>query len=78
MSAADARSFLIKLRDGHSRIVATGDDDGTVQIEFETSEAGSAFSVHKLDEPCAMRRCVIDRTFDLRLTADELLRDLGA
>jgi hypothetical protein len=78
MSAANAREFLAKLRDRHSPIVATGDEDGTVQIEFETAESGSAFSVRKHGEQCASRRCLIDRTFDMNLTANELLGDLGA
>lgn len=78
MSAANARKFLTDLRDGRSPIVAAGDEDGTVQIEFETSESGSAFSVHKQGERCASRRCVIDRTLDMKLMANELLGDLGA
>jgi hypothetical protein len=39
MSAANARAFLTDLRNGHSPIVATGDEDGTVQIEYEITGA---------------------------------------
>ena len=35
MSAANARTFLADLRNGASPIVGTGDEDGTVQIEYE-------------------------------------------
>ena len=34
MSAANARAFLTDLRNGRSPIVATGDEDGTVQIRI--------------------------------------------
>ena len=78
MSAANARGFLINLRDGRSPIVATGDEDGTVQIEFESTEVGLVVSVHELEQPHAVRSWVIGRGFDIKATANELLADLGA
>jgi hypothetical protein len=78
MSAANARAFLIDLRNGRSPIVATGDEDGTVQIEYEITEAGPVLLVRKPGQQQALRRRVIDRTFDLKTTANELLADLGA
>ena len=78
MSAANARGFLINLRDGRSPIVATGDEDGTVQIEFESTEVGLVVSVHELGQPHAMRSWVIGRSFDIKDAANELLADLGA
>jgi hypothetical protein len=47
MSAANARAFLIDLRNGRSQIVATGDEAGTVQIELEITEAGPLMLVRK-------------------------------
>ena len=78
MSAANARAFLTNLRDGRSPIVATGDEDGTVQIEYEITEAGPVFFVRNSGEQCALHCCVIDRGFDLKTMADELLASLGA
>ena len=78
MSAANARRFLTDLRNGRSPIVATGDEDGTVQIKFEATESGPIFSVHQPGERCALRRWIIDPTFDIKFVADELLADLGA
>jgi hypothetical protein len=78
MSAANARGFLINLRDGRSPIVATGDEDGTVQIEFESTEVGLVVSVHELGQPHAVRSWVIGRSFDIKAAANELLADLGA
>jgi hypothetical protein len=78
MSAANARGFLINLRDGRSPIVATGDEDGTVQIEFEFTEAGSVVSVHELGQSHAVSRWVVGRSFDIKAAANELLADLGA
>lgn len=77
MSAANARAFLTDLRNGRCSIVARGDEDGTVQITFEVTDAGVVFSVQKARETSALRRCVIDRAFDITSMADELLGDLG-
>jgi len=77
MSAANARAFLADLRNGRSPIIARGDEDGTVLIKFESAGSGSVFSAHKLNEPRRLCRCVIDRTFDIGLMANELLGDLG-
>ena len=71
MSDENARAFLTDLRNRRS-IVATGDEDGTVQIEYEITEAGPVLSVRKLGQ----HRWVIGR-FDLKTTADDLLADLG-
>ncbi len=79
MSDANARAFLTGLRDGCSPILATGDEIGTVQIEFEITEAGLMLSVRKSGEQDTLHRWAIDRGFDLRATADELLlADLGS
>jgi hypothetical protein len=78
MSAANARAFLTDLRNGRSPIVATGDENGTVQIELEITEAGPVMLVHKLGQRHALHRRIIDRRFDLKTMADELLADLGA
>jgi hypothetical protein len=77
MSAANARAFLTDLRNGRSPIAAAGDEDGTVQIEYETTEAGPIFSVRKPGQPHVLHRLVIDRSYDIKTTADELLADLG-
>jgi hypothetical protein len=78
MSAANARAFLTDLRNGRSPIVATGDEDGTVQIEFEITEAGPVLLARKPGQRQVLHRWVIDRSFDLKTTADELRADLGA
>ncbi len=78
MSAASARVLLTDLRDGRSSIVARGDEDGTVQITFEASDAGVVFVVQRTGEPSALCRGVIDRAFDIQSMAEELLSDLGA
>jgi len=63
------------LRDSRSPVVAMGDEEGTVQISYEITEA--AFSVYSPGEQCALRRVAIDRSFDINATANELLADLG-
>jgi hypothetical protein len=78
MSAANARAFLTGLRNGRSPIVATGDEDGTVQIEYEITEAGPVLLVRKPGQQHALHRWVIDRRHDLNATANDLLADLGA
>lgn len=78
MSAANARAFLTDLRNGRSPIVATGDEDGTVQIEYEITESEPVFLVRKPGQRHASHRCVINRNFDMKTTANELLADLGA
>ena len=78
MSAASARAFLVELRNGQSGIVATGDEAGTVQIEYESTIAGSVFAVGKPGERHTWRRLVLDRGFDMTGAVDALLADLGA
>ena len=78
MSAANARTFLTDLRNGRSPLVATGDEDGTVQIEYETTDAGPTLSVRKPGQRHTLHRWVIDRKFDLKTAADELFADLGS
>ena len=78
MSAANARAFLTDLREGRAPIVATGDEDGTVQIEYEITDAGPVLLVRKPGQRHALHRWVIDRTIDLKATANDLLSDLGA
>lgn len=78
MSAANARMFLTDLGNGRSPIVATGDEDGTVRIVYEVTETGMIMSVCPSDQRPASHRCIIDRGFDLKARANELLADLGA
>jgi hypothetical protein len=78
MSAANARTFLTDLRNGCSPIVATGDEEGTVEIEYEITEAGSVLLVRKPGQRHALHGWVIDRSFDLKKAANELLADLGS
>jgi hypothetical protein len=78
MSGANARAFLTDLRNGRSPIVATGDEDGTVQIEYEITEAGRVLLVREPNQRHALHRWVIDPRLDLKTTATELLADLGA
>jgi hypothetical protein len=78
MSAANARTFLTDLRNGCSPIAATGDEEGTVEIEYEIAEAGSVFSVRKPGQRHALYGWVIDRSIDLKKAANELLADLGS
>jgi hypothetical protein len=78
MSAENARTFLTDLRNGRSPIVATGDEDGTVQTEYDITDAGPVLLVRKQDQGHVLHRCVIDRRIDLRTAANELLADLGA
>jgi hypothetical protein len=78
MSASNTRTFLTELRNGCSPVVATGDEDGTVEIELEINEAGSVVLVRKPGQQDVLRRWVIDRRLDLHAMANELLADLGA
>ena len=78
MSAAHARAFLAGLGNGCSPIVATGDEDGTVQLEYEITETEPVFVVRQLAQRHTTHRCLIDEEFDLKTMADELLADLGA
>jgi hypothetical protein len=78
MSAANARAFLTGLRDGRSPIVAMGDEDGTLEIEYKIKKPGSVFLVRKPGEQHALHCCIIDRGYDLQTAANELLADLGA
>ena len=78
MSAVNARAFLTDLRNGRSPIVATGDEDGTVQIEYDITDAGPVLLVRKQGQGHVLHHRVIDRNLDLKTTADELLADLGA
>lgn len=66
------------LCEGRAPIVAMGDEDGTVQIEYQTTESDLIFSVRKPGQPDALRRWAIDRSFDIKTVANELLADLGA
>jgi hypothetical protein len=50
MSATNARAFLTDLRGGRSPIVGMGDEDGTVQIEYEIRAVDSVFLVRKLGQ----------------------------
>lgn len=78
MSAQSARELLTAIRNGHSPIIAVGDEDGTVQIKFEASGSEAVFSVYKPGEQDALRQGEIDRGFDMKSMANELLADLGA
>jgi hypothetical protein len=77
MSAENARTFLTDLQNCRFPILATGDEDGTMQIELEATETGLAFCVYNKGEHCVLRRCAIDPSTDTKLMASELLADLG-
>jgi hypothetical protein len=77
MSAANARAFLTDLRDGHSPIVAQGDEDGTMQIECENTATGPVMRVSQSGQQYTLHRGISDLAFDLKSIADELLADLG-
>jgi hypothetical protein len=78
MSASNARAFLAEISIEHSPIVATGDEDGDVQNEYENTETGPVLMVRKPGESDALYRCIVDRAFNLKIMADDLLGDLGA
>lgn len=78
MSAARAREFLIALRDARSPLVATGDENGTLEITWQSSGSGSIFSIHPLGERHVLHHCLIDQAFDMEFVTNELLADLGA
>jgi hypothetical protein len=78
MSAANARAFLTGLRNGCSPIVATGDEGGTVHIEYEITDTGPVLLVRTPGQQHVLHRWVMDQRFNLNTTADELLADLGA
>jgi hypothetical protein len=75
MSDARARAFLADLRNDCSPIVATGDEDGNVQIEYDSADAGPVLIVRTPGEATALGRWSLDR--DMKAAADELLADLG-
>jgi hypothetical protein len=56
----------------------TDDEGGTVQIEYEITDAGPVLFVRKPGQRHVLHRWDIDRGLDLRTMADELLADLGA
>jgi hypothetical protein len=78
MSAENARNFLTNVRDGRSPVVARGDEEGDVQIEYESTEAGPVLIVRKPGGGNTLRRCIINDEPDLTTIATELLADLGA
>ena len=59
-------------------IGATGDEDGTVQVEYEITEGSPIFSVRTQRPDTDFAPLVIDRSFDLYTLANDLLADLGA
>jgi hypothetical protein len=77
MSARYAMRFLTALRNRRSPIMAKGDEDGTVTIEYEFTGSGHSFSVHALGEGHVMCRVLRDVEFDIETLADHLLADLG-
>jgi hypothetical protein len=52
--------------------------DGTVQIEYEITDAEPVLLVRKQGQGHVLHHCVIDRRIDLKTMANELLADLGA
>lgn len=78
MSASNARRFLTDLQNDRSPVVATGDEDGDVQIEYESTGAGPVLMVRKPGEQNTLHRWNIERAFDVKATANDLLADLGA
>ena len=78
MSDANARAFLTDLRNGRSPIVGAGDEGGTVEIVCEVTQGRPVFLIRKPGEQLALHNLVVDRSFDLKNAAEELLADLGA
>ena len=78
MSASNARAFLADLSNGRSPVVATGDEDGDVRIEYESTEAGPVLMVRKPSDREAIYRSIIDAGCDLPAMTNVLLADLGA
>ena len=78
ISAANARAFLADLRNGRSPTVATGDEYGTVQIEYQPRKRGLPSWSASRTQPHVVHRSIIDWSFDMKAVADELLTDLGA
>lgn len=77
MSAGDARKFLTDLLAARSPVIARGDEDGTLEIRFESSDAGRFVSVRKLIEPSACCHLTIDPASDFHHAVDQLSSDLG-
>jgi hypothetical protein len=78
MSANTARTFLAEVQKERTPILVTGDEDGTVQIEYEITVAGHVFLVRTSGQRLELSRCIIDKGFDLKAIAYGLLADLGA
>ena len=78
MSASNARAFLIALRNGAYPVVATGDEDGTWEIELDLAEGAPVVSARERGAGHALHCWNLDRRFDLKAAADGLLADLGA
>ena len=76
MSASNARKFLTDLRNDQPRIVATGNEDGDVQIEYDSTGGEPVLMVRRPAERNPLGRWMLDR--DLKTAVDELLADLGA
>jgi len=77
MSDANVRVFLTDLRNGRSPIVGTGDEGGTVEIVYEVTQGRPVFLIRKPGHQRALHHLVIDRSFDLKTAADDLLADVG-
>jgi hypothetical protein len=77
MSASKARTFLTDLLDDSRPVVATGDEDGDVQIEYDTMETGPVLIARNTGERETYHRWIIDGDIDLKAMAGELLADLG-
>ena len=60
MSASNASKFLTDLRNDRSPCVARGDEDGDVQIDYESTEAGPVLMVRKPGEgdACIVRSSI--------------------
>ena len=77
MSADAARTFLAALRDGRCPIVATGDEDGTIEVVYEITDRVSAFSVRKIGEQHVLHRLPMDSIFDIGTLTNNLFANLG-
>ena len=77
MSARGAMRFLTDLRNRRSPIIAKGDEDGTMKIEYDLTGRQHNFSVVALGEGHVMCRVLCDVAFDVETVASHLLADLG-
>jgi hypothetical protein len=76
LATDEAKAFLLALRDGDSPIVIADSRSG-FQVEFAITEDGPTFTVTKPGQERASRRFYAGWSYDVKVTAAQLLADLG-